>query len=267
MFLKLTVLEGLELNIVVDNLNTNYIQVGEGKPVLLLHGWGSSIEPFNRLINQLSEKYQVIALDLPGFGKTDEPPRPYNVDDYVDFVLHFLETFHFSSISIIGHSFGGRIIIKLANRELPFQIDKIVLIDSAGIKHSPNPKQSKKQKRYKRLKKLYSTPIMKLLFPNALEALRLKYGSADYIAASPMMRQCLVKAVNEDLSGLLPYIKEPTLLIWGENDVDTPLSDAKLMEQMIPDAGLAVIKNAAHFSFIDQPYTFHRIIASFFELG
>lgn len=254
------------MNTIVDNINTNYIQVGQGTPILLLHGWGSSIEPFNRLINQLAPKYQVIALDLPGFGKTNEPPRPFNVDDYVDFTLHFLEMFHFQSVSLIGHSFGGRIIIKMANRDLPFNIEKIVLIDSAGIKPTQNPKQSKKQKRYQKLKALYSSKFISKLFPNALERLRVKYGSADYVAASPMMRQCLVKVVNEDLSHLLPNIQAPTLLIWGENDTDTPLDNAKKMETTIPNAGLALIRNAGHFSFIDQPYIFSRIIASYFGL-
>jgi hypothetical protein len=103
--------------------------------------------------------------------------------------------------------------------------------------------------------------------PELLEKLRVKFGSADYVAASPMMRQCLVKVVNEDLTHLLPGIKAPTLLVWGENDTATPLSDAKKMEAEIPDAGLAIIKNAGHFSFVEQPVIFGSIMASFFELG
>jgi pimeloyl-ACP methyl ester carboxylesterase len=82
-----------------------------------------------------------------------------------------------------------------------------------------------------------------------------------------MMRQCLVKVVNEDLSHLLPGIKAPTLLVWGENDTATPLADAKKMEAAIPEAGLAVIKNAGHFSFVEQPAIFRSIMASFFKIG
>lgn len=240
---------------------------GEGEAVLLLHGWGSSIVPYRQLIQLLSKKYFVIAVDMPGFGKTAEPERPYNVDDYVDFVLEFMKQFSVSKLSLVGHSFGGRVIIKLANRELPFEIDKIVLIDSAGIKPQKSGKKTTKQTIYKLGKWFATRKLITKLFPGLLEKLRVTFGSADYAAASPMMRQCLVKIVNEDLRPLLPGIKAPTLLVWGENDTATPLSDAKIMEAEIPGAGLAVIKNAGHFSFVEQPVIFGSIMASFFEIG
>ena len=81
-----------------------------------------------------------------------------------------------------------------------------------------------------------------------------------------MMRQCLVKAVNEDLSHLLPGIKAPTLLVWGDRDTATPLSDGQKMEKAIPGAGLAVIPGTGHFSFVENPYLFGRIMASYFGL-
>ncbi len=252
---------------VINGITTNYITAGQGEPVLLLHGWGSSIVPYSRLIGQLSQKYFVIALDMPGFGQTQEPKTPYDVDDYVTFVLEFLKQFDIRRLSVVGHSFGGRVIIKMVNRQLPFAIDKLVLIDSAGIKPQGTKKKNLKQRCYK-IGKWFATrkPIARL-FPEFLEALRVKFGSADYAAASPMMRQCLVKVVNEDLSHLLPGIQAPTLLVWGENDTATPLSDAKQMEAAIPGAGLAVIKNAGHFSFVEQPVIFERIMGSFFEIG
>ena len=108
-------------------------------------------------------------------------------------------------------------------------------------------------------------PVAKL-FPTALEKLRVKFGSADYAAASPMMRQCLVKAVNEDLTHLLPGIKAPTLLVWGDRDTATPLRDGQQMEKAIPGAGLAVIPGTGHFSFVENPYLFGRIMASYFGL-
>lgn len=255
------------MNAVINGINTNYLAVGQGEPVLLLHGWGSSLEPYRQLINLLSKKYFVIALDMPGFGKTEEPVRPFDVDDYVDFVLEFLKLFSVSKLSLVGHSFGGRVIIKMANRILPFTVDKIVLIDSAGIKPRQTKSKSIKQAKYKIGKWVATRKLILCVFPDMLEQLRVKYGSADYVAASPMMRQCLVRVVNEDLSELLPKISAPTLLVWGENDTATPISDAKKMEKDIPNAGLAVIKNAGHFSFIEQPAVFGKIMGSFFEVG
>lgn len=109
-------------------------------------------------------------------------------------------------------------------------------------------------------------PASQKLYPDALEQLRKRMGRP-IITRPPLMRQCLVRVVNEDLTHLLPNIKVPTLLVWGENDTDTPLKDGQLMEQLIPDAGLVTLKNAGHFSFLEQQFTFNRVIASFMKLG
>ena len=248
-------------------LKTNYVTAGQGEAVLLLHGWGSSIVPYTRLISLLQRKYFVIALDLPGFGGTQEPPQPWDVDAYVDFILEFLKAFSPERLSLVGHSFGGRCIIKMMHRQLPFRVEKLVLVDSAGIKPQPSKKQSLRSRVYKLGKWFCTRKPVAALFPNALEALKKKFGSADYAAASPMMRQCLVRVVNEDLTHLLPGIQPPTLLVWGENDTATPLPDGQQMEKAIPNAGLAVIPNAGHYSFLDQPMVFERIMASFFEVN
>ena len=250
----------------VKGLRINYEMLGEGNTVLLLHGWASSLQPYRALMNQLSRKYRVIALDLPGMGASEEPKEPWDVDGFADFVLAFLEQFGVKKLSLVGHSYGGRIIIKLANRQLPFAIDKIVLIDSAGIKPPASKKKSFRQRLFKVGKWFLSLKPVAKLFPTALEKLRVKFGSADYAAASPMMRQCLVKAVNEDLTHLLPGIQAPTLLVWGDRDTATPISDAKTMEQRIPNAGLAVIPGTGHFSFVENPVLFGRIMASYFGL-
>ena len=251
---------------VVKGLRINYEVKGEGETVLLLHGWASSLQPYCRLMDQLSSRYRVIAVDFPGMGKSEEPKEPWDVDGFVDFTLAFLQQFDVKKLSLVGHSYGGRVIIKLANRELPFAIDKIVLIDSAGIKPPVSKKKNARQRMYK-IGKWFLTrrPVAKL-FPTALEKLKVKFGSADYVAASPMMRQCLVKAVNEDLTHLLPGIQAPTLLVWGDRDTATPLRDGQLMEKTIPGAGLAVIPGTGHFSFVENPMLFGRIMASYFGL-
>ena len=250
----------------VNGLRINYEVMGQGETVLLLHGWASSLQPYRRLMQQLSVKYRVIAVDFPGMGGSEEPKEPWDVDGFADFVLEFLQQFDIRRLSMVGHSYGGRVIIKLANRQLPFAIDKIVLVDSAGIKPAASKKKSTRQRIFKLGKWFLSLKPIAKLFPTALEKLRVKFGSADYAAASPMMRQCLVKAVNEDLSQLLPGIKAPTLLVWGDKDTATPISDAKKMEAAIPNAGLAVIPGTGHFSFVENPVLFGRIMASYFGL-
>ena len=250
----------------VKGLRVNYEVKGQGETVVLLHGWASSLQTYRALMEQLSAKYRVIAVDFPGMGNSEEPKEPWDVDGFADFVLAFLEQFDIKKLSLVGHSYGGRVIIKLANRALPFAIDKIVLIDSAGIKPPASKKKNARQRVYKIGKWFLSLKPVAKLFPTALEKLKVKFGSADYAAASPMMRQCLVKAVNEDLTHLLPGIKATTLLVWGDRDTATPLRDAQLMEKTIPGAGLEVIPGTGHFSFVENPYLFGRIMASYFGL-
>ncbi len=248
-------------------MKISYIREGSGESVLLLHGWGTSAEPFSAIIERLKGKYEVFAPDLPGFGQSAEPPEPWCVDDYVGFVLEFCEKMGISKTVLFGHSFGGRIIIKLLAREnCPIKVTRVILTGSAGIKPIPSKKAKLRGKMYKIGKGFLSLKPVQRLFPNALENLRKRHGSADYLAASPLMRQTLVKVVNEDLSPLLPKVKQETLLIWGENDDATPLSDGQRMEREMPGAALVTLKNAGHYAFLEQQYAFLRIISSFLNI-
>lgn len=251
----------------IDHIKVHYDIRGTGAPVLLLHGWGANIALFDNLMTLLSAKYKAVALDMPGFGQSQEPPCPWCVDDYVDFILKFIKQQGLVPTVLLGHSFGGRVIIKMLSRKsLPFLPQKIILVDSAGIKPKRKLKTRLRVCAYKVSKRILCMGVIKKLYPDALEKLRKKNGSADYNAASPLMRQCLVRVVNEDLTHLLPSIKVPTLLVWGENDTDTPLSDAHLMEKLIPGAGLVTLKNAGHYAFLEQQYTFNRVVCSFLKI-
>ncbi|MBR3970663.1 MAG: alpha/beta hydrolase [Ruminococcus sp.] len=255
------------MNRTINNIKINYEEKGEGELIVLLHGWGSNIKLFANLIDLLSKKYKVVAMDMPGFGESQEPPSAWCVDDYADFVIEFLKAYNTDKVMLLGHSFGGRVIIKLNSREnLPFEISKVILVDSAGILPPKSNKKSFRTRWYKFCRTILSTGIMQKIAPEALEKLRVKYGSADYVAASPLMRQVLVKTVNEDLEPLLPNIKCSTLLVWGVNDTATPLSDGEKMEKLIPDAGLVKLENAGHYSFLEQQYTFNRVMCSFMKI-
>lgn len=248
----------------INGLNINYILEGDGENVLLLQGWGTEITLYSAVISEIAKKYRVYAPDFPGFGKSDEPTTPWCVDDYADFICAFCKEMGITKTILVGHSFGCRVIIKLLSRDdCPVSVEKVILTGAAGIKPVQSEASKKKASAYQRGKKFLSTPVMKKLFPNALEKLRTKHGSADYRAASPMMRQVLVKTVNEDLSHLLPKIKQEVLLIWGRNDDATPIADGQRMEKEMQNAGLAVIENTGHFAFIEQQYLFLRIIDSF----
>lgn len=204
--------------------------------------------------------------DFPGFGGSEEPPAPWDVDGYVDFTLKFAAALGIGRAVLMGHSFGGRVIIKLMNRPgPPLEVPKIILMDAAGIKPKRPPSYYWKVYSFKAAKAFFRLPGVRRLFPDAVEKARAKRGSADYRSASPLMRQVMNQAVNEDLTPLLPGVAAPTLLIWGEKDTATPLSDGQLMEKKIPGAGLVVLAGAGHFSFADRWPQCSRVLDSFLK--
>ena len=256
---------------IINGLNINYIDEGSGQLLLMLHGWGSNIELFKGIIDFAKSKYHVVAMDMPGFGKSDEPKEPMNVDDYVNFVISFIKELYPSEkeIILLGHSMGGRIIIKLTSGmhdgriKTDFTVPKIVLTDAAGVKPVRSAAQNKRTKRYKFYKSIITKTGIAKAFPGTLDALQKKFGSADYAAASPIMRQSLVKVVNEDLVPYMPAVTMPARLIWGELDTATPLSDGQQMEKLMPEAGLAVINGVGHYSFLENPVLYNKILGSF----
>ncbi len=250
----------------IDGISVNYIDEGEGETVLLLHGWGANITLYQSIVDTLKQGRRVLALDMPGFGKTPEPERPWCVDDYVDFVLKFILSFNLEKISVVVHSFGGRVFFKMNAKEtLPFTIERAVLIDSAGILPKKTVGQKVSLRCYKIGRAFMSTKVMHFLYPDAVEDMRRKRGSSDYNSATPLMRDTLVKVVNEDLEPLIHLVKCPTLLIWGDLDTATPIEDARRMEELIADAGLVVCEGAGHFSYAEQPVKANGALKAFFD--
>jgi pimeloyl-ACP methyl ester carboxylesterase len=258
---------GICLNREVCGLNIHYIEEGEGPLVVLLHGWGSNIELFQPTVDLLKNNYKVVTMDMPGFGQSEEPDEPWDVDRYVDFLLAFLEPYHPDKVILLGHSFGGRVIIKLCARDLPFKVEKVILVDSAGVLPVKSPWEKFKQKLIRLTKWFFQLKLVQKLFPHLLETLRRSSGSADYNAASPLMRQTLVKVVNEDLCDLMPHIVCPTLLIWGTADTATPFSDAVKMNELMPESAIVRLEGAGHYSFLERQEQYLRVLASFFNVS
>lgn len=253
---------------IINNLKINYIKNGKGKSVLLLPGWGTTIDTYLSIINSVSTYANIYCLDMPGFGNSQEPTFSWNLDNYIDFIIKFIQKQNIKELDLIGHSNGGRIIIKLMNKnDLPFKVNKIILIGSAGIVHKKTIYQNLKINFYKFCKKFLEIKLINTMFPQLLLTLKNSFGSQDYRNATPIMRGSLVQLVNEDLKMYLPNIKVPTLLIWGTNDTATPLCDAELMEQLIPDAGLVKIENCSHYVFLEKPTYVNRIIYTFLQGG
>jgi pimeloyl-ACP methyl ester carboxylesterase len=246
----------------VLGLRTRYLVRGVGPPVLVLHGWGASIEAVHPIVAGLVAVATVYALDLPGFGQSEVPPTPWGVEEYQAFVVAFMDALSIEAPTIVAHSNGGRIAIRMAATE-PARASRLVLVDSAGIR----PKRTLRWYRRVGLAKVGKYAARFLGSPGERLRTRLvgRAASSDYLAAGAM-RPTLVKLVNADLRPHMPAIAVPTLLVWGSRDADTPLSAAREMERLIPDAGLVILEGAGHFSYLDQPARFARIVSHFIAL-
>lgn len=243
----------------IEGLSTRYLMRGSGPPVLVLHGWGASIEAVFPIVTGLETVATVYALDLPGFGQSALPPEPWGVEEYQRFVASFMDAVGLERATIVGHSNGGRVAIRMASTE-PQRVWKLVLVDSAGIR----PKRTLRWYRRVAMAKVgkYAARFLGRPGERLRERLVGRAGSTDYLQAGAM-RPTLVRLVNSDLREHLPRIEASTLLIWGSEDTDTSLSAAREMERLIPDAGLVVFEGAGHFSYLDQPTRFAAVVRHF----
>jgi pimeloyl-ACP methyl ester carboxylesterase len=234
---------------------------GSGPDVVLLHGWGANGAAMTSIVTALAPSFTCLAIDLPGFGASPAPPSPWGVHDYAELVAGVLAERGIARASFVGHSFGGRISIVLA-AERPELVDKLILVDSAGVRPSRSTWRRTALALAKAGQGLLAPAPLNPLRDALRSAARNRLGSDDYRSAGPM-RDTFVKVVDEDLRPLFPRIQAPTLLVWGESDDVTPISDARLMESEIPDAGLVVLPGAGHFSYLDAPDRFAAVARVF----
>jgi pimeloyl-ACP methyl ester carboxylesterase len=235
---------------------------GAGRPLLLLHGWGVSSELFAPILDALQPERRLIVPDLPGFGATLEPGSAWSVHDYAAWCIALLDRLGIATVDLIGHSNGGRIGIVMA-ATYPARVSRMVLVGSAGIRPRQTLRSAARVRSYKLLRGVERSGALPPALRRAAARRADQRGSADYRAVSGVMRGTLVRLVNEDLRTLLPHLHLPVLLIWGEHDTETPVDDGRLMEQLIPDAGLVVFEGAGHYAYLEQPQRFCRIVEVF----
>ncbi len=222
----------------IRNIKINYKQYGEGPDVVLLHGWGQNIEMMKPLGDKLKDNHRITIIDLPGFGVSQEPDFAYTIFDYTEIVHDLLVSLKIDKPIMIGHSFGGRIAIVYASK---YSVNKLVLFGSPCVRHEY---KSFKQSLYKKIKKI------SLLKP-VVNYMKNHTGSVDYRNATPLMRDVLVKTVNQDLSLYAKRIKCSTLLIWGENDTAVPVSDAKELDELLGDSALIILPGT-HYCYLEN---------------
>jgi len=244
--------------ITINNQNIYYQKLGQGKDLIMLHGWKQDVSTFHNVTEELKKHFTLWLIDLPGFGRSEAPKNAYTIGDYADIISEFIKQNKINKPHLLGHSVGGNISIKLtsANGHL---IDKLVLESSSGIR--PN----------RGIWKILIYPLAKAfryLVPNVFHLKdrirRLLYWKleADYINAGGL-KNTLTNILNEDLISLLPKIKNETLLLWGANDQQVKVKYSRIMYRKIPNSRLEILDYVAHFPHLENPNKFMYFVKDF----
>ena len=238
----------------VMGININSITYGnpEGYDVVLLHGWGQNIEMMKPVGDSLTDN-DVIIIDLPGHGKSEEPKEVWELKDFVEMIHELLKTLNIQNPILIGHSFGGKLSLLYASM---YPVKKLILFGSPfKVKKNPN------SLKVKTLKKLKTLPGLK----NIAEIMKKHMGSTDYRNASPMMRDILVKHVNTDITENVKKITCPTIIIWGTNDAAVPITDAYDLEKLIKDSAVIPYEGCTHYAYLERLGQTNSIIKNFIK--
>lgn len=250
------------MNIVVNDLLVHYELSGKGKVVLLLHGWGDTAAGLSDLQIALSRKYQVLSLDLPGFGRSQPPPAVWDLDNYAGFVANVLAKLGLKQLfAVVGHSNGGALAIRaIATGSL--QPKKLILVAASGIRTGASLKRLI-------LKVIAKTGnIATLWMPERYRrGLRQSlYGAAGSdMLIVPQLQETFKKTVRQDVQSDAAKLALPTLLIFAEDDQAVPLSDGQKYHQLIAGSQLEVISNAGHFVHLDQSEKVTKLIEGFLK--
>ncbi len=239
----------------IKNIDINYIRYGNNqkKTIVLLHGWGQNIEMMRPIGDNLQDSFDIVIIDLPGYGLSDEPDYVWTVYDYADAINDLLNSLKIKNPIIIGHSFGGKIALVYASK---YTVEKLVLFGSPY-----RPEIQKLSLKTKLLKKMAKIKILSPL----VEIAKKHIGSTDYKNASSMMRKILVETVNLDITVDAKKIKCSTLLIWGEKDTAVPLERAYELEKLINDAGVVVYDECTHYAYLERLNQTISILNSFLK--
>lgn len=236
---------------VVDKCLLNYEVFGKGKEnVLILHGWGRSLDDWRSVARKISIDRKVILLDLPGFGNSSEFESDADTYDYVKIVVDFIKEMNLKDLILIGHSFGGKISVVVASEN--GSIKKLVLIDASGVeeKNLLTKIQIFFTKKIKYFRFILPKSVMKKIYGRIYSQAQGKVGS---------FKKIVIQNVDREAE----KIKVPTLIIWGERDKEVTTLQAKKFRSLIKNSTLRIVWGASHHPHLEKQDKFLEILDEF----
>jgi pimeloyl-ACP methyl ester carboxylesterase len=269
----------------IEGIPVNYVDMGgrgedgEREPIVLVHGLAGQWQNWLENIPRLAQERRVVALDLPGHGLTPMPREQITISGYGRYVNALCEQLGLGQVDMIGNSMGGFVAAEVAI-QVPERIDQLVLVSAAGIASADVAKMpvmtvgrvmralashgtaSLDRSIAARPRSRHHTLALVARYPSRLKA-DLAYEGFFKGAGKPAFLDALRAALNYDFRDRLPEIRQPTLIVWGENDSIIPVRDAHEFERLIPDSRKVVMRATGHVPMAERPSTFNELVLDF----
>lgn len=248
-----------EKQICLASYQTVYLEGGvktDSEPILFLHGWTISIEPYQQTLQLLCQHYHVIAPDLPGFGKTITPTFVADYDGYINCIIDFLKALDLQKVHVVGHSGGGAVGVALA-AAVPTMVSSLIIIDSTGIPLGFLPEVV--------LRRLIDLPaqVGELEIVPTIQFIQALIGNS--LSKPQNMLQAIWLALEKDLRPLLPQVKCSTLIVWGDRDLFVPVKFADDFARGIVNSQVMILAGEYHESIFYRSQKYVTIICNFLQ--
>jgi pimeloyl-ACP methyl ester carboxylesterase len=252
----------------IDGLRIAYRRAGEGPPLVLLHGGLSDSREWRRQIDYLLDTFDVIAWDSPAAGRSSDPDESFGMGDYADCLAALLKALDVGPSHVVGHSWGGTLALELYRRH-DSQVASLILCDTyAGWVGSLGERVAN-ERLVACLEEAQRPPVE--IVPAWIPGLLTKTAPSQLaeevmsimLDLHPAGYGIMVRTMMIDQRDILPRIRVPTLLIWGEGDARSQLSVAEEIHAAVSDSKLVVIPNAGHLVHLEQPEAFNAAVRDF----
>jgi pimeloyl-ACP methyl ester carboxylesterase len=266
----------------VEGQPVNTIELGEGPPVVFVHGLSGSWQNWLEQLPVLAREHRVLALDLPGFGYSPMPAEEISIAGYARLLDRLLDQLKIDAAAVVGNSMGGFIGAELAIA-FPQRVERLVLVSAAGLSTHNEPRTVRAMPAIRRLERITAAGAAWLAaksetvtrrprlrdatmnvvvrhpgrLPAALAAEQLRG------AGKPGFMQALEAVIDYDVRDRLPEIACPTLIVWGDHDRLINVSDADVFEQLIPDSRKVIFEDTGHMAMLERPAAFNELLSGF----
>lgn len=257
----------------VNDLTIHYMIEGAGPPIVILHGMGNNSQSWKKQLEGLSEQFTVIAWDAPGYGQSSDPKEEFReFSQFADVLKGFIENLHYESVTLLGHSMGAAIAIDFCYR-FPQMVDALIISDTTrgAAALSKEENEQKLANRLRNIETLEPAEIAKLrvkelLSPDPNPEVQ-KEAERIYSQVRPIgFRSVAYSLYHLNQMDILPSISVPTLLICGELDKVTPVSESEVIHHTIKNSSFVTIPGTGHLCYQEDPLRFNIIVLDFLKV-